>query len=170
LPLQRVEPDGGGLGGLCDFLDAIIAIITATATTATTIAKIYLDSIYIKNDFIGIFLIVARMSQFPLYTTLMANLPDKDLTVLQKSDLIKKISSIDSEAHELVYALIKSFYMENNGGDSLSIPYKGQLCKDKIDFDLLEMPNKLRQLLYKFITLHKKKLVEDEKIKEIQNI
>ena len=30
------------------------------------------------------------MSQFPLYTTLMANLPQKDLTILQKNDLIKK--------------------------------------------------------------------------------
>lgn len=110
------------------------------------------------------------MSQFPLYTTLMSNLPEKDLTILQKSDLIKKITSMDSDAHELVYALIKSYYIEHNGGDSLSIPYKGQLSKDKVDFDLLEMPNKLRQLLFKFVTVHKKKLIEDEQIKEIQNV
>lgn len=95
----------------------------------------------------------------------MANLPEKDLTILQKNDLIKKIASMDTDAHELVYALVKSFYMEHNGGDTLSIPYKGQLSKDKLEFDLLEMPNKLRQLLYKFITVHKRKLIEDEKIK-----
>lgn len=95
----------------------------------------------------------------------MANLPEKDLTILQKNDLIKKIASMDTDAHELVYALVKSFYMEHNGGDTLSIPYNGQLSKDKLEFDLLEMPNKLRQLLYKFITVHKRKLIEDEKIK-----
>lgn len=107
------------------------------------------------------------MSQFPLYTTLMANLPEKDLTIMQKSDLIRKIKIIE-DAHELVFALIKSFYIEHNGGDSLSIPYNGILAKDKIEFNLVEMPNKLRQLLYKFVTLHKRKLLEDEKIKEIQ--
>jgi hypothetical protein len=110
------------------------------------------------------------MSQFPLYTTLLGNLPEKDLTVLQKKDLLKKIALMDTDAHELVYALAKCFYMENNKGDPLSIPYKGQLSKDKIEFDLLEMPNKLRQLLYKFVNVHKKKLIEDEQIKEIQNI
>jgi hypothetical protein len=111
----------------------------------------------------------SKMSQFPLYTTLMANLAQKDLTVLQKSDLIKKIATMDTDAHELVYALIKSFYMEHNGGDSLCIPYKGQLSKEKIEFDMLEMPNQLRQLLYKFVTVHKKKLMEDDQIKEAQN-
>ena len=100
----------------------------------------------------------------------MASLPEKDLTVLQKNDLLKKINTMDTDAHELVYALIKCFYMENNRGDPLSIPYKGQLSKDKIDFDLLKMPNKLRQLLYKFVNVHKKKLLEDEHIKEIQTM
>jgi len=105
------------------------------------------------------------MSQFPLYTTLIAGLPEKDLTIMQKKDLVKKISTMDLDAHELVYALIKCYYIEHNHGDTLSIPYKGLLSKDKIEFDLAEMPNKLRQLLHKFINVHKKKLIEDEKIK-----
>ncbi len=101
---------------------------------------------------------------FPLYTTLIANLPNKDLTVLQKVDLVKKISTLDANAHELIYALIKSYYVEHSKGESISIPYNAALSKDKIDFDLLEMPEKLRQLLYKFVTIHKKKLDEDEKL------
>lgn len=96
----------------------------------------------------------------------MTNLPQKDLTVLQKNDLIKKITAMDTDAHELVYALVKSFSVEHNRMDTLSIPYNGQLAKDKIEFDLLEMPVQLRQLLYKFVTVHKKKLIEDEKIKQ----
>lgn len=106
------------------------------------------------------------MSQFPLYTTLMTNLPKKDLTLLQKNDLLKKIGSMNTDAHELIYALVKCYYIEHNKHDVLSIPYKGQLSKDKIEFDLLEMPTQLRQLLYKFVIVHKKKLIEDEKIKQ----
>ena len=75
------------------------------------------------------------MSQFPLYATLINNLSEKDLTVPQKSDLIKKISKLNTDAHELLYALIKSFYIENKKGDGLTIPYEGQLAKEKIEFD-----------------------------------
>ena len=96
----------------------------------------------------------------------MANLPQKDLTILQKNDLIKKINIMDTYTHELVYVLVKSYFIENNGGDALSIPYNAQLSKDKIEFDLLELPIPLRQLLYKFVIVHKKKLIEDEQIKQ----
>jgi hypothetical protein len=47
--------------------------------------------------------------------------------------------------------------MENNT-DNVLIPYKGHISKDNIEFDLMEMPNKLRQLLYKFVKIHKRKL------------
>ena len=49
------------------------------------------------------------MSQFPLYNTLIADLPEKDLTVIQNLDLVRKISHLDSEAFELIYALIKCY-------------------------------------------------------------
>lgn len=107
-----------------------------------------------------------KMSQFPLYTTLASNLPKKDLTILQKNELIKKIASMTSEDHELIYMLIKSYYINNDMGDSLSIPYNAQLGKEKIDFDLLELPNGLKQLLFKFSTIHKNKLIEDEKFQK----
>lgn len=102
------------------------------------------------------------MSQFPLYTTLSTHLSKKDLTILQKNELIKKISSMSTEDHELIYMLIKSYYINNDTGDSLSIPYNAQLSKDKIEFDLLDFPNELKQLLFKFVIVHKKKLIEDE--------
>src|SRR5271156_2337055 len=105
------------------------------------------------------------MSQFPLYSTLIKNLPEKDLTICQKKELVKKINSMDTETHELIYVLTKSFNIENDKSN-LVIPYKGIITKDKIEFDLSEMPNKLRQLLYKFVILHNKKLKEDEEIKK----
>jgi hypothetical protein len=106
------------------------------------------------------------MSDFPLYTSIKANLPNKDLTQAEKNDFIKKIKDLDQDAHELVYALIKSYHLDTEK-DSLSIPYKGQIGKDKIDFNLLDFPPQLRQLLYKFVKIHRKKLREDKEIKSI---
>ena len=47
------------------------------------------------------------MSGFPLYDNLSKDLSaKKDLTVKQKTDLIKNINLIDQDGQELVYALI----------------------------------------------------------------
>jgi hypothetical protein len=118
------------------------------------------------NNFFKNFL---KMSNFPLYTSLNNNIADKDLTVLQKNEFVKKVSKLDSETHELIYALIKSFWLEENkNSNSFNLPYEGKVCKDKIEFDLLDFPFKLRQILYKFINIHKKKILEDERIKNNQ--
>jgi hypothetical protein len=106
------------------------------------------------------------MSDFPLYISIKTNLPKKDLTQAEKNDFIKKVNELEQDAHELIYALIKSYYLDTEK-DSLSIPYKGQINKDKIDFNLLDFPPQLRQLLYKFVKMHKKKLKEDKEIKSI---
>lgn len=107
------------------------------------------------------------MSDFPLYTSIKNNLPKKDLTQAEKNDFIKKVQELEQEAHELIYALIKSYYLDNEK-DSLSIPYKGQINKDRIEFNLLDFPPQLRQLLYKFVKMHKKKLREDKELKSMQ--
>lgn len=109
------------------------------------------------------------MSNFPLYTTLSKGLPKKDLTIAQKNDFVRRITKLDSEAYDLIYALIKCYYLEHENGDSFTIPYNGTLAKDRINFNLLKFPNKLRQLLYKFVTVHKKKLKEDKEIEVIHN-
>jgi hypothetical protein len=98
---------------------------------------------------------------FPLYSSLINNISEKDLTILQKNNFVKKISKLDTDTHELFYALIKCYYIEHEKRDVLSIPYSGELSKDKITFDLNQFPNKLKQLLYKFMSIHNKKLEED---------
>lgn len=107
------------------------------------------------------------MSNFPLYTTLNNNVPNKDLTITQKNELIRRVKKLNHETHELVYALIKCYFLDNEDDDSFVIPYKGVLAKDRIDFDLLKLPVKLRQILYKFVTIHNKKLKEDKEIEGI---
>ena len=54
------------------------------------------------------------MSNFPLYTTLKKNISKRDLTISQKNDLVNKISSMGSEQHELIYALIKCYFLEKD--------------------------------------------------------
>jgi hypothetical protein len=108
---------------------------------------------------------MSQSHQFPLYTTLLKNLPDKDLTLIQKNELIQKIED-NQDTHELVYALIKCFYIDNYNGNYFSLPYKASLNKERVSFDLIDLPNKLRQLLFKFFSLHTKKLLEDEENKK----
>jgi hypothetical protein len=111
------------------------------------------------------------MSNFPLYTSLSTNLSTKDLTIAQKSDFIKRVSKMDPDTCELIYALIKSYHLEHESKDSsFVLPYKGSLAQDRINFNLLNFPKQLRQLLYKFVTIHSKKLKEDKKIKKIQDV
>lgn len=102
------------------------------------------------------------MPQFPLYELLMMNLPEKDLTVIERKKLLETIPRLEQDAHDLLYALIKCFYLEHVG--DLAFPYEGQMQKDRIAFDLKKFPVKLRRLLYSFIVAHSKKLEEDQVI------
>lgn len=104
------------------------------------------------------------MSNFPLYDRLCADLPKKDLTVLQKKKVIIAMSEIDIETAELIYALILAYYNVNTQGDNLTIPYKGKLKGTGIEFNLLDFPLPLRQLLLKFVEIHQEKIKEDQKI------
>lgn len=105
---------------------------------------------------------------FPLYTSLCVNLSSKDLTVVQKTDFIKKIEKIDKDTHELIFALIKSYFIDKERGDTLAIPYEGKISKDTVTFDINNLPIPLRQLLYKFLTINEKKIEEDQQMQTIQ--
>lgn len=109
------------------------------------------------------------MSNFPLYDTLSTDLSDKDLTVLQKKKFIARVSKLNTEASELIYALILTYYNVNTQGDNLTIPYKGKLHTSGLEFNLLNLPVKLRQLLFKFVTIHQEKVKEDEEIEAHKN-
>lgn len=103
--------------------------------------------------------------QFPLYTTLIKNIPDRDLNLIQKNELMKKIKE-NPDIHEHIYALIKCYYIDHHSENYFSLPYNAVLNKDKVSFDLIELPNELRQLLFKFLSLHTKKLLEDQENKK----
>ena len=113
------------------------------------------------------------MSGFPLYDSLIKDLSGKkDLTVKQKTELIKNLNLIDQDGQELVYALIYYYYINNETNNESNItPYKGKTQEtpsnlQNITWNLGNFPIKLRVLLHNFLTMHIKKLAEDDKREE----
>lgn len=96
---------------------------------------------------------------FPLYNSLNKNIPNKNLTITQKNEFIKKIETIDNEGHSLIFALIKSYYNDEEK-DNSQIPYQGKVINNNIEYNLSDLPAKLQQILYKFISLHISRMEE----------
>ena len=96
------------------------------------------------------------MSNFPLYDNLFAetDMVD-DLTENEKTELIKLIKSIDNVGAEYIYVLIRIYQLENSDDKStFKLPYGGKYIKNDVKFDLNELPNKLKQMLFKFVKKH----------------
>ena len=102
------------------------------------------------------------MNQFPLYISLSKNIPKKDLSIAEKKAFIKNIKKIDQNGFELVYTLIRVYYMNNEDDISgFTIPYGGSFVKDELKFDLEIFPKDLKHILNKFLLLHIEKMFGD---------
>lgn len=97
---------------------------------------------------------------FPLYDTLYSQASETDLTEKEKIELIKDLSKIDTIGSELIYALIKS-YQINNDKDVYKVPYEGISKKGECSFDLEKLPSKLKRILQNFVNKHFQKTMED---------
>lgn len=99
------------------------------------------------------------MSNFPLYDNIINEIKtEEDLTTKQKDEFIKLVENVDEHASELIYALIRVYQLENSENkNTFTLPFNGTFVNDTIKFDLNELPNKLKQVLYKFIVLNKTK-------------
>ena len=107
------------------------------------------------------------MSKFPLYDSLSKDISDKDLTASQKRIFIKRIEKIDKNGHDLVYALIRMYQVENNEENtSFTLPYNGTFIQTDINFDLDKFPNYLKHILFKFLDAHIGKMKEEKSIEK----
>jgi hypothetical protein len=103
---------------------------------------------------------------FPLYNSLITSVNDKDLTTSQKKTFIEKVQLIDMEGKELLVALIKNHFVLSEG-DYISKPYNCIIDNSTtselsdLTFDLESFPSILKQMLYKFLKLHIKKMKDD---------
>lgn len=107
------------------------------------------------------------MSNLPLYDTLMNSTKNKDLTAAQKVSLVNKIEGMDHNGHEIVYVLIKTYYINTENKTPYSIPYIGEVNDDTVTFDMNNFPPKLKQILNEFAKMHYKRMKEEEAIKDI---
>jgi len=109
-------------------------------------------------------------SNFPLYDNLLLDICSRDLNTKEKNDFMLKIKSIDENGSELVYALIRVFQMENSYDTStFKLPYDGKYSKNDMKFDLNQLPNELKQILYKFVQLHTESMKEENKLTETRS-
>lgn len=94
------------------------------------------------------------MSTFPLYNLLNRDIPDKDLTVEQKHEMLEMISQLKGVSIEHLFALIRKYYVDHTKENYrlVDIPY-GNKTDDNIVFDLDNFPNPLKHLLYRFCKL-----------------
>ena len=105
------------------------------------------------------------MSKFPLYDSLLKDIIKKDLTKKQKLLFINRISKIDKNGHELVYALIRMYQVENKEENTnFNLPYNGTFVDGDINFDLDKFPINLKQILFKFLSVHIDKMNEESSI------
>lgn len=110
---------------------------------------------------------------FPLYNSLITSVSDKDLTPAQKKTFIEKIQLIDLEGKELIIALIKNHFVLSEG-DYISKPYNCIINNSNttetsdVSFDLEVFPPSLKQILYKFLKLHLKKMKDDRLLEKTQ--
>ena len=97
------------------------------------------------------------MSGFPLYDNLYKNAINKDLTVKQKKNFVRNVNDMDNNGKELLYALIKTYYLLHTNYKH-DTPYEGEITtNDKlvdIEWNLNKFPKNLKQIVNKFLTMN----------------
>ena len=111
------------------------------------------------------------MNSFPLYNSLSQDISNIDLSAKQKTELMKLIKNIDNDGAERIYVLIKMFQIENSKEKNiLGIPFNGKYIKADLEFDLNELPNELKQIIYKFTKMHSVTMDEEKDINKNREI
>ena len=111
------------------------------------------------------------MSNFPLYDSLSIGVTNIDLPINQKDEFMKLIKNIDVDGAERIHVLIRMYHIENCSDKStFKIPYGGKYVKNDLKFDLNDLPNELKQILYKFVTMHCRTMEEENTIQKKRGI
>lgn len=95
----------------------------------------------------------------PLYDNLFRSTEDIDLTATQKNTLVKNVKKMDQLGYDMIYVFVRLYE------DSTSeFPYECKFSKADLKLDVDKLPNKLKQILFKFSTLHLSKMEEDVRL------
>ena len=95
------------------------------------------------------------MTSFPLYNNIIKQI-DKNcekLTEEEKKNIIINFKKCSKESHELIYALIRYYQIDNENEVQSLYPYNAKKLKSGIKFDLNNIPIKLQKIISKFIDM-----------------
>ena len=86
---------------------------------------------------------------YQLYYTLDKNLQSTDLKKIEKEEVISSIEKMNQESKDACYLLIYEHYRITENKETKT-PYGAVITGNDIQFDLSNMPIKLRRILYNF--------------------
>ena len=91
------------------------------------------------------------MSNFPLYNLLLREVYENDYTEPSPTLLVKKLRDLPLEHHEIVFMLIRYYYLNLPESDVFSLPFNALQEKDNMTFFIENIPLTLRKILWAFI-------------------
>jgi len=96
-----------------------------------------------------------KTNSYSLYQTFSHNIPKKDLTLVQKKKLVKKLESLEDNEMQACLRLILEHARLNSDQKIVSeLPYNGEESEDGFPiFDISELPQELRWVLHKFVNV-----------------
>lgn len=103
---------------------------------------------------------------FPLFDTLYQGTSNikTPLTYEEKMTLCNDIKELDQEGFDLLYAIIRHFFLAKENGRFDLIPYSPKVHKSGYKFDTTFLPPRLLIMIRHFVAMHLKKLGEDKEI------
>ena len=110
-------------------------------------------------------------SVFPLFDTIYQETEtiQAPLQYEEKMDLCSQIKELDQEGLDLVYAIIRCFYLVKENGNYDFVPYSPKINKTGYKFDTTFLPPRLLLMIRHFVVLHRNKLREESEIQDLQS-
>tara|TARA_A100001015_G_scaffold307247_1_gene402826 strand:- start:95 stop:427 length:333 start_codon:yes stop_codon:yes gene_type:complete len=99
---------------------------------------------------------------FPLFETCY-KMTENSNTVLEYNErliLSNKIKELDKQAHEYIYAIIRTYQLEHDKDNFYNMPYSMRKNKNGVKFEMSKIPSRLVLIIHFFVDLHLKSLKE----------
>lgn len=91
---------------------------------------------------------------FPLYNHLIKKTHTHLLDDNDKTEFVDKVRTLDSNKHELVYAIIRTHQVTTEPGTFYQSPYKSKRQKNGVKFDFDQFPLQLQNILVEFVRMN----------------
>ena len=95
------------------------------------------------------------MNSFPLYSNIKNQVQNKGLIITKKikEQFKKDFKKVDTDSHELIYALIRAYQLDKNINIDNLLAFKARKLKYGVKYNLDELPEELINILIFFIKM-----------------